>query len=163
MMTTISLSINERPVQIDAEPRALLVQLLREHLGLTGTHCGCDTSQCGACTVLMDGRAIKSCSVLAAQADGRAITTVEGLAATDGRLHPIQQAFSEQHGLQCGFCTPGMMLAAVDLLQRNPDPDDQAIGEALEGNLCRCTGYQNIIKAVRQAARACQSAHSDGA
>jgi carbon-monoxide dehydrogenase small subunit len=111
----------------------------------------------------MDGRAIKSCSVLAAQADGRTITTVEGLAAADGSLHPIQQAFSEQHGLQCGFCTPGMMLAAVDLLQRNPDPDDLAIGEALEGNLCRCTGYQNIIKAVKQAARACRAATSDGA
>ncbi|MEN9775880.1 MAG: hypothetical protein RL322_2950 [Pseudomonadota bacterium] len=162
-MTTISLSINERPIQIEAEPRTLLVQLLREHLGLTGTHCGCDTSQCGACTVLMDGRAVKSCSILAAQANGRSITTVEGLARSDGSLHPIQRAFSEQHGLQCGFCTPGMMLAAVDLLQRNPDPDDAAICEALEGNLCRCTGYQNIIKAIRQAARADRPTHSNGA
>lgn len=162
-MTTISLSINERPIQIEAEPRTLLVQLLREHLGLTGTHCGCDTSQCGACTVLMDGRAVKSCSILAAQANGRSITTVEGLARSDGSLHPIQRAFSEQHGLQCGFCTPGMMLAAVDLLQRNPDPDDAAICEALEGNLCRCTGYQNIIKAIRQAARAGRPTHSNGA
>lgn len=136
----------------DVEPRTLLVYFLREHLGLTGTHVGCDTSSCGACTVLMNGKAVKSCTVLAVQAEGAQITTVEGLA-RDGELHPIQQAFWDEHGLQCGFCTPGMMLAAVDLLQRNPNPTDEEIRHALEGNLCRCTGYQHIINAVRSAAR----------
>lgn len=136
----------------DVEPRTLLVYFLREHLGLTGTHVGCDTSSCGACTVLMNGKAVKSCTVLAVQAEGAQITTVEGLA-RDGELHPIQQAFWDEHGLQCGFCTPGMMLAAVDLLQRNPNPTDDEIRHALEGNLCRCTGYQHIVNAVRTAAR----------
>jgi carbon-monoxide dehydrogenase small subunit len=137
----------------DVEPRTLLVYFLREHLGLTGTHVGCDTSSCGACTVLMNGKAVKSCTVLAVQAEGAQITTVEGLA-RDGELHPIQQAFWDEHGLQCGFCTPGMMLAAVDLLQRNPNPTDEEIRHALEGNLCRCTGYQHIVNAVKAAARA---------
>lgn len=137
----------------DVEPRTLLVYFLREHLGLTGTHVGCDTSSCGACTVLMNGKAVKSCTVLAVQAEGAEITTVEGLA-RDGELHPIQQAFWDEHGLQCGFCTPGMMLAAVDLLQRNPNPTDEEIRHALEGNLCRCTGYQHIVNAVKAAARA---------
>ncbi|MFN3286514.1 MAG: (2Fe-2S)-binding protein [bacterium] len=137
----------------DVEPRTLLVYFLREHLGLTGTHVGCDTSTCGACTVLMDGKAVKSCTVLAVQAEGAQITTVEGLA-RDGELHPIQQAFWDEHGLQCGFCTPGMMLAAVDLLQRNPNPTEDEIRHALEGNLCRCTGYQHIVNAVKAASRA---------
>lgn len=137
----------------DVEPRTLLVYFLREHLGLTGTHVGCDTSSCGACTVLMNGKAVKSCTVLAVQAEGAHITTVEGLA-RNGELHPIQQAFWDEHGLQCGFCTPGMMLAAVDLLQRNPNPTDEEIRHALEGNLCRCTGYQHIVNAVKAAARA---------
>jgi carbon-monoxide dehydrogenase small subunit len=137
----------------DVEPRTLLVYFLREHLGLTGTHVGCDTSSCGACTVLMNGKAVKSCTVLAVQAEGAQITTVEGLA-RDGELHPIQQAFWDEHGLQCGFCTPGMMLAAVDHLQRNPNPTDEEIRHALEGNLCRCTGYQHIVNAVKAAARA---------
>jgi carbon-monoxide dehydrogenase small subunit len=137
----------------DVEPRTLLVYFLRENLGLTGTHVGCDTSSCGACTVLMNGKAVKSCTVLAVQAEGAQITTVEGLA-RDGELHPIQQAFWDEHGLQCGFCTPGMMLAAVDLLQRNPNPTDEEIRHALEGNLCRCTGYQHIVNAVKAAARA---------
>jgi carbon-monoxide dehydrogenase small subunit len=136
----------------EVEPRTLLVYFLREHLGLTGTHVGCDTSSCGACTVLLDGKAVKSCTVLAVQAEGAHITTVEGLA-KDGELHPIQQAFWDEHGLQCGFCTPGMMLAAVDLLQRNPNPTDEEIRHALEGNLCRCTGYQHIVNAVKAAAR----------
>ncbi len=136
----------------DVEPRTLLVYFLREHLGLTGTHVGCDTTTCGACTVLLNGKAVKSCTVLAVQAEGAHITTVEGLA-KDGELHPIQQAFWDEHGLQCGFCTPGMMLAAVDLLQRNPNPTDEEIRHALEGNLCRCTGYQHIVNAVKAAAR----------
>jgi carbon-monoxide dehydrogenase small subunit len=133
------------------------VYFLREHLGLTGTHVGCDTSSCGACTVLLDGKAVKSCTVLAVQAEGANITTVEGLA-KDGELHPIQQAFWDEHGLQCGFCTPGMMLAALDLLQRNPNPTDEEIRHALEGNLCRCTGYQHIVNAVKTAARLMRAA-----
>lgn len=137
----------------DVEPRTLLVYFLREHLGLTGTHVGCDTSSCGACTVLLNGKAVKSCTVLAVQAEGAQITTVEGLA-RDGELHPIQQAFWDEHGLQCGFCTPGMMLAALDLLQRKPNPTEEEIRHALEGNLCRCTGYQHIVNAVKAAARA---------
>jgi carbon-monoxide dehydrogenase small subunit len=141
----------------DVEPRTLLVYFLREHLGLTGTHVGCDTSSCGACTVLLDGKAVKSCTVLAVQAEGANITTVEGLA-KDGELHPIQQAFWDEHGLQCGFCTPGMMLAALDLLQRNPNPTDEEIRHALEGNLCRCTGYQHIVNAVKTAARLMRAA-----
>ncbi|HWP35116.1 MAG TPA: (2Fe-2S)-binding protein [Thermodesulfobacteriota bacterium] len=135
----------------EVEPRLLLVHFLRETLGLTGTNVGCDTSQCGACTVLMDGRAVKSCTVLAVQADGARITTIEGLA-QDGRLHPLQEAFWEKHGLQCGFCTPGMILTACDLLARIPNPTDADIRHGLEGNLCRCTGYQNIVAAIQAAA-----------
>lgn len=148
----VTMTVNGVSYTRDVEPRTLLVYFLREHLGLTGTHVGCDTSSCGACTVLMNGKAVKSCTVLAVQAEGAQITTVEGLA-RDGELHPIQQAFWDEHGLQCGFCTPGMMLAAVDLLQRNPNPTDDEIRHALEGNLCRCTGYQHIVNAVRTAAR----------
>ena len=131
----------------------LLVHFLRDELGLTGTHVGCDTSQCGACTVLIDGKAVKSCSLFAVQIEGRAVTTIEGLA-QNGKLHPVQQAFSDQHGLQCGFCTPGMILASCELLARNPSPSESEIRAGLEGNLCRCTGYHNIVKAVQQAARA---------
>jgi len=138
-----------RPAQVEA--RLLLVHLLREDFRLTGTHIGCDTTHCGACTVLLDGTPVKSCTVLAVQADGRQITTVEGLE-KDGQLHPIQQGFTDQHGLQCGYCTPGMMLASSALLATNPDPSEQEIREAISGNLCRCTGYLNIVKAVQQAA-----------
>ena len=147
----ISLTVNGAQRELDVEPRRLLVQALREDLDLTGTHIGCDTSQCGACTVHVDGRPIKSCTMLAVQADGAQITTIEGLA-QDGRLHPVQQAFHDNHALQCGFCTPGMIMASVDLLNHNPSPSDQEIRHGLEGNLCRCTGYQNIVRAVRQAA-----------
>jgi len=147
----VTITVNGAEHTDEVEPRTLLVYYLRETLGLTGTNVGCDTSQCGACTVLLDGMAVKSCTVLAAQADGSEITTVEGLA-QNGNLHPIQTAFWEKHGLQCGFCTPGMMLTAVDLLQRNPNPSDTEIRRALEGNLCRCTGYQNIVAAVKEAA-----------
>lgn len=148
----VTVRVNGKAYTMDVEPRTLLVYFLREHLGLTGTHVGCDTSSCGACTVLLNGKAVKSCTVLAVQADGAEITTVEGLA-RDGELHPIQRAFWEEHGLQCGFCTPGMMLTALDLLQRNPDPTDEEIRHGLEGNLCRCTGYQHIVNAIRSAAR----------
>jgi len=147
----VTITVNGAEHTDEVEPRTLLVYYLRETLELTGTNVGCDTSQCGACTVLLDGMAVKSCTVLAAQADGSEITTVEGLA-QNGNLHPIQTAFWEKHGLQCGFCTPGMMLTAVDLLQRNPNPSDTEIRRALEGNLCRCTGYQNIVAAVKEAA-----------
>jgi aerobic carbon-monoxide dehydrogenase small subunit len=139
----------ERAVMV--EPRQLLVHALRDDLGLTGTHIGCDTSQCGACTVHLDGRAVKSCTVLAVQADGASITTIEGLA-SDGQLHPLQTAFWEKHGLQCGFCTPGMIMTAADLLDRNPDPTEGEIRHAIEGNYCRCTGYQNIVAAIGEAA-----------
>jgi aerobic carbon-monoxide dehydrogenase small subunit len=152
MGQTITVTVNGAEHVREVEPRRLLVHLLREDLGLTGTHIGCDTSNCGACTIHMDGDAVLSCTMLAAQADGAEITTVEGLAGSNGDLHPMQRAFHEQHGLQCGFCTPGMMMSALDLLQRNPDPSDDEIRLALEGNLCRCTGYQNIVAAVRAAA-----------
>lgn len=152
-MPIVRLKVNGQSVERDVEPRRLLVEFLRVDLGLTGTHVGCDTSQCGACTVLLDGRAIKSCAMLALQAEGREVTTIEGMAAADGTLHPIQQAFVECHGLQCGFCTPGMVMASASLLRTNPQPDEAAIEKALEGNLCRCTGYTNIVEAVRQAAR----------
>ena len=151
-MKTIEFKLNGRNVNVQAEPQTLLVDLLREQLRLTGTHVGCDTAQCGCCTVLLDGQAIKSCSMLAVQAQGRSVGTVEGLAAPDGRLHPVQEAFIACHGLQCGFCTPGMMIAATALLAENPMPSDAQIVQALEGNLCRCTGYVNIVAAVRQAA-----------
>jgi len=148
----ISLVVNGDSRQVAVEPRRLLVQVIREDLGLTGTHVGCDTSQCGACTVHVDGQAVKSCTMLAVQADGSSVTTIEGMA-TDGELHPIQQAFWENHGLQCGFCTPGMIMAAADLLSRETEPSDQEIRHAIEGNICRCTGYQNIVIAIREAAR----------
>jgi aerobic carbon-monoxide dehydrogenase small subunit len=147
----ISFVVNGTPRELDVEPRRLLVQALREDLDMTGTHVGCDTSQCGACTVHVDGRAIKSCTMLAVQADGAAVTTIEGLAEGE-TLHPMQAAFWEKHGLQCGFCTPGMIMTAVDLLNRNPDPTDAEIRHAIEGNYCRCTGYQNIVAAIRHAA-----------
>jgi aerobic carbon-monoxide dehydrogenase small subunit len=147
----VALVVNGVPRTVDVEPRRMLVQMLREDLGLTGTHIGCDTSQCGACTVVVDGMAVKSCTMLALQADGSAVTTIEGLA-PDGGLHALQQAFWEKHGLQCGFCTPGMIMAATDLLAHDPDPSDEAIRHAIEGNICRCTGYQNIVAAIREAA-----------
>ncbi len=147
----ITLTVNDREVAADVAPRTLLVHLLRDDLGLTGTHVGCETSYCGACTVLVDGAPMKSCTLLAAQADGRSVTTIEGLAG-EGELHPVQQGFHARHGLQCGFCTPGMVLAAAALLDADPAPDDRAIRHALDGNLCRCTGYQNIVAAVRYAA-----------
>ncbi|HEU5423746.1 MAG TPA: (2Fe-2S)-binding protein [Nitrolancea sp.] len=153
----IRVTVNGTQHEDAVEPRTLLVSYLRETLNLTGTHVGCDTSQCGACTILLDGRAVKSCTVLAVQADGHELTTIEGLA-QNGQLHPIQQGFWEQHGLQCGFCTPGMILTAVDLLQHTPHPTEAEIRHGLEGNLCRCTGYQNIVKAIQQAAEQLQSA-----
>jgi len=147
----ITLTVNRTQQVMEVEPSLLLAELLRENLRLTGTHVGCDTSQCGACTVLIDGSAVKSCTVLAVQADGAEITTVEGLA-QDGELHPIQRAFSAEHALQCGFCTPGLMITAIDLLERNPAPTDADIRHAIKGNLCRCTGYHNIVSAIRSAA-----------
>ncbi|RZS56805.1 (2Fe-2S)-binding protein [Sphaerotilus mobilis] len=145
---TITLQVNGRDVTRAVEPQTLLVQFIRETLQLTGTHVGCDTSQCGACTVHVDGRAMKSCAMLAVQAAGTKVTTIEGLAAADGTLHPMQAAFNQCHGLQCGFCTPGMVMSAVDLVQHHGCQSDAQVREALEGNLCRCTGYQNIVKAV---------------
>jgi carbon-monoxide dehydrogenase small subunit len=150
----VSLKVNGKAAQVDVPPNTLLVTALRENLRLTGTHVGCDTAQCGACTVLVDGRAIKSCNTLAAQHPGAEITTIEGLAAADGTMHPMQAAFKECHGLQCGFCTPGMVMSALDLCERHPNASDTEIREQLEGNICRCTGYQNIVKAVQQGAAA---------
>ncbi len=152
MQVSVSLTVNGKAVTAAVEPRTLLVQLLREHLELTGTHVGCDTSQCGACVVHVDGASAKSCTLLAVQCDGTSITTIEGLA-KDGVLHPMQEAFREHHGLQCGFCTPGMVMSAVDLLQHNAKPSETEIREWLEGNICRCTGYHNIVKAVQHAAQ----------
>ena len=154
----LRLTVNGRAVNTDVEPHTLLIDLLRGPLGLTGTHSGCDTSQCGCCTVLVDGDSVKSCSMLAVQAQGRSVTTVEGLAKADGTLHPVQEAFIACHGLQCGFCTPGMMMSATCLLQHNPKPTEEEIVQALEGNLCRCTGYVNIVAAVKQAADVMQGA-----
>ena len=150
----ISLTVNGKAVTADVDPRTLLVDLIRTNLGLTGTHVGCDTAQCGACTVHVDGRAVKSCNVLAAQVQGASVTTIEGLAAPDGALHPMQAAFKECHGLQCGFCTTGMVMSALDLVARHPKADEDTIRAELEGNLCRCTGYQNIVKAVQRGAAA---------
>jgi len=152
-MTRISMTVDGSTYSDEVEPRTLLVHYLRQQVGRTGTVVGCDTSNCGACTVLLDGRSVKSCTVLAVQADGHEVTTVEGLA-TDGRLHPVQQAFHECHALQCGYCTPGMIMASIDLLGSNPHPSEQEIREGLEGNLCRCTGYHNIVRAVQTAAAA---------
>lgn len=150
----VELKVNGKAVTADVPPNTLLVQFIREHLRLTGTHVGCDTAQCGACTVLADGRSIKSCNTLVAQMQGADITTIEGVAAADGTLHPVQAAFKEQHGLQCGYCTPGMVMSTIDLLKDHPKASEQEIRELLEGNLCRCTGYQNIVKAVQAAQQA---------
>ena len=147
----ISMTVNGKAVTADVEPRTLLVHFIREHLSLTGTHVGCETSYCGACTVVVDGRSTKSCTMLAVQADGSQVTTIEGLS-SDGDLHPIQEGFWERHGLQCGYCTPGMIMSAVGLLDENPNPTEDEIRHGLEGNLCRCTGYHNIVKAVEYAA-----------
>lgn len=149
----IDLTVNGKRASLDAEPRLLLVHALRDVIGLTGTHVGCDTSSCGACTVLLDGVSVKSCTVFAVQASGHEVTTIEGIGTAD-ELHPIQEAFWSSHGLQCGYCTTGMIVSAVDLLKRNPDPTDEQIRAGLEGNLCRCTGYENIVKSVRAAAKA---------
>ena len=151
MLETVRVTVNGTAHEREIEPRLLLVDFIRDELGLTGTNIGCETSQCGACTVHLDGRAVKSCTVLAVQADGAAVTTIEGLA-TNGSLHPMQEAFREKHGLQCGFCTPGMIMTAVELVEREGDVSDEEIRHALEGNLCRCTGYENIVRAVREAA-----------
>jgi carbon-monoxide dehydrogenase small subunit len=150
-MASVSMTVNGQAVTRDVEPRTLLVEFLRQHLDLTGTHVGCDTSQCGACVVHVNGASVKSCTVLAVQAQGAEVTTIEGLA-KNGELHPMQAAFREHHALQCGFCTPGMIMSAIDLLKRKPDPSEQEIREWLDGNLCRCTGYHNIVKAIRAAA-----------
>ncbi len=154
MSTPLTLKVNGKTVTADCEPGTLLVQFIRETLRLTGTHVGCDTSQCGACTVHVDGRAVKSCAMLAVQAAGREVTTIEGLTPADGSLHPMQQAFKDCHGLQCGFCTPGMVMSAIDLVQHHAHGSEAQIREGLEGNFCRCTGYQNIVKAVQQGAQA---------
>ena len=153
-MPQVSLTVNGKQHTVEVEGRTLLVELLREKLGLTGTHVGCDTSQCGACVVHVDGISAKSCTMLALQADGANITTIEGLAAADGTLHPMQEMFREHHALQCGFCTPGMVMSALDLCQRHPNAGEAEIREQLEGNICRCTGYQNIVKSVQQGAAA---------
>ncbi len=153
MPVNVSMNVNGRAVSEEVDERTLLVELLRENLRLTGTHVGCDTSQCGACVVHVDGRSVKSCTVLASQADGADVTTIEALA-ENGSLHPMQEAFRQNHGLQCGFCTPGMVMSALDLVARNPDPSDAEVREWLEGNLCRCTGYHNIVKSILAGARA---------
>ena len=158
MKIPVTMRVNGKAVAAEVEPRTLLVTFIREHLRLTGTHVGCDTAQCGACTVHMNGRAIKACSILAAQAEGADILTIEGLADADGTLHPMQAAFREHHGLQCGFCTPGMVLSALDLCQHTPNASEEQIREQLDGNLCRCTGYQNIVKAVQMGGEAMAAA-----
>ncbi len=155
-MATVSLNVNGEAVIAHVEDRTLLVQLLRDHLRLTGTHVGCDTSQCGACCVLMNGDSVKSCTLLAVQAEGAEITTIEGLA-QNGELHPMQQAFMDNHGLQCGFCTPGMVMSALDLVKTNPDPSEQEVRDWLEGNICRCTGYHNIVASILDGAKAMRS------
>jgi aerobic carbon-monoxide dehydrogenase small subunit len=155
MGVTINVNVNGKQQQSEVEPRLLLAYYLRDVLRLTGTHVGCDTTGCGACTVIMDGKAVKSCSILAAQADGCSVTTIEGLAKGD-ELHPLQEGFREEHGLQCGFCTPGMIMTAVDLLKNNPNPTEEEIRHGLEGNFCRCTGYHNIVKAIQYAAQKMQ-------
>ncbi len=153
MSITVSFTLNGESVSAEVDSRTLLVEMIRDHLGRTGTHVGCDTSQCGACVIHIDGRSIKSCTMLAVQADGADVMTIEGVA-QNGNLHPMQEAFRENHGLQCGFCTPGMIMSALDLVKQNPDPSEKEIREWLEGNLCRCTGYQNIVKAVKAGATA---------
>jgi aerobic carbon-monoxide dehydrogenase small subunit len=157
----VRLTVNGEPQELEVEPRLLLVHLLRDHLGLTGTHVGCDTSSCGACTVHLDGEGVKSCTVLAVQADGAEVRTIEGMGGGGHRLHPLQEAFWTNHGLQCGYCTPGMIMAAADLLARNPEPSEEEIRHGLEGNLCRCTGYHNIVKAVQAAAGEMRGARTE--
>lgn len=152
MTMKVSFVLNGEPVSAEVEPRTLLVEMIRENLRRTGTHVGCDTSQCGACVIHVNGRSVKSCTLLAVQAEGADVLTIEGVA-QNGKLHPMQEAFREHHGLQCGFCTPGMIMSALDLVQQNPDPDEREIRAWLEGNLCRCTGYQNIVRAVKAGAR----------
>ena len=154
MTVSVNLTVNGKPVSASVDPRTLLVHFIRDNLQLTGTHVGCDTAQCGACTIHLGGRAVKACSMLAVQAEGAAITTIEGLSGTDGKMHPMQEAFRDCHGLQCGFCTPGMVMSACQILADNPKADETEIRAALEGNICRCTGYQNIVRAVRQVAAA---------
>ncbi|MDA2930346.1 (2Fe-2S)-binding protein [Acidobacteria bacterium AH-259-O06] len=161
LMTHISVEVNGKTYEKDVDPRLLLVHFLREELELTGTNIGCETSLCGACTIHMDGKTVKSCTQLAVQADGSSITTIEGLS-TDGKLHPLQEAFWEKHGLQCGYCTPGMIMAACGLLEDNPDPSEQQIRHGLKGNLCRCTGYHNIVKAVQYAAELMRAGNPEG-
>jgi carbon-monoxide dehydrogenase small subunit len=157
----VTVTVNGQQRGGEVEPRLLLVHFIRDVLGLTGTHVGCDTSQCGACTIIMNGKAIKSCTILAVQANGAEITTIEGLA-KNGELHPLQEGFWEEHGLQCGYCTPGMIMTAVDLLAKNPSPTDEEIRKGIEGNLCRCTGYQNIVKAIHYAANKMKSGAAAG-
>jgi len=152
MTVRVSMTVNGKAVTGEVEERTLLVEFIRNNLRLTGTHVGCDTAQCGACTIHMNGRAVKSCNLLAMQAEGAQLTTIEGVAKADGTLHPMQEAFREHHGLQCGFCTPGMIMSAIDLLQVHPKPDEQTIRAELDGNLCRCTGYHNIVKAIKAVA-----------
>ncbi|MDA2938179.1 (2Fe-2S)-binding protein [Acidobacteria bacterium AH-259-A15] len=161
LMTHISVEVNGKTYERDVDPRLLLVHFLREELELTGTNIGCETSLCGACTIHMDGKTVKSCTQLTVQADGSSITTIEGLS-TDGKLHPLQEAFWEKHGLQCGYCTPGMIMAACGLLEDNPDPSEQQIRHGLKGNLCRCTGYHNIVKAVQYAAELMRAGNPEG-
>ena len=162
MKQTVTVAVNGQSRSAEVEPRLLLVHFLRETLGLTGTHVGCDTTGCGACTVLVDGVPVKSCTMFAVQVDGRAVTTVEGLP-SDGQLHPLQEGFKEEHGLQCGFCTPGMLLVTAALLEENPDPTDEEVRWAISGNICRCTGYQNIVRAVQWAAEKKRSAGTTAA
>lgn len=154
MSVKLSMTVNGKPVSADVEPRTLLVDFIRDQLRLTGTHIGCDTAQCGACTIHLNGSAVKSCNILAMQAEGATVTTIEGISAPDGALHPMQAAFRDHHGLQCGYCTPGMVMSAIDLVKRHPDPDEATIRAELDGNLCRCTGYHGIVKAVEAGAKA---------
>ena len=153
MTAKVSMTVNGKAVSAEVEERTLLVTYIRESLRLTGTHVGCDTAQCGACTLHMDGRAIKSCNILAMQAEGSKVTTIEGIAKADGTLHPMQEAFRQNHGLQCGYCTPGMVMSAIDLVKNTPSPSEEEIREKLDGNLCRCTGYHNIVKAIKAASK----------
>jgi len=157
MTVKVSLTVNGKPASAEVEERTLLVNFIRDHLRLTGTHVGCDTAQCGACTIHMNGRAVKSCNMLAMQAEGADIVTIEGLAKPDGTLHPMQEAFRQHHGLQCGFCTPGMVMSAIDLVKNFPNPSEEQIREQLDGNLCRCTGYHNIVKAIKAASQSARS------
>ncbi len=153
MTVKVSLTVNGKPASAEVEERTLLVSFIRDNLRLTGTHVGCDTAQCGACTIHMDGRAVKSCNMLAMQAEGAELVTIEGIAKADGTLHPMQEAFRQHHGLQCGFCTPGMVMSAIDLVKNFPNPTEEQIREQLDGNLCRCTGYHNIVKAIKAASQ----------